>query len=510
MLPDGAHIPTKRLPEALKYRINQRSRSVSELEKLDQSLQQLSAMVRCARNDLQPVNRLPTEILSLILKETRLDIPSFLPDLGPAMSLCRRHNQGWIALLHVCQRWRDTVRSLSPTWYITDDDLVEFTFLDKIGTSSLFSVILGFYRRDFPLYVIERLSGPSHRLREFHILVSYWQKLPVSTVFQVLSSAAPNLMSLSFECQNQYGTGGSHLMPLFDGQTPSLKMLHLDGFSTWPAHYFHGLTHVSFCRQSADLSQRQSTSEFLDFLEGCPLLEHLILFDAGPMRWFNSDVGELCNDRRVHLENLRTFQWGYFKPATVPHITRLISHLILSQTAVYLWGVEYWSPDESCDISNLVSAFGVGVTKVTEWRFSFTKTNGERNSEYNVTLVDGLLYTSVITYGPQINRIAVLDQVRDIQILCIDTSTRPRRPWTHIAWKTLFRCLPSVAELRLRNTSADLLRALYPEDNMGIVCPLLGAVSIEGGPAASDIHHSYVNDLAERRSLRMSLPKAED
>ncbi|KAK0431947.1 hypothetical protein EV421DRAFT_1719996, partial [Armillaria borealis] len=101
--------------------------------------------------------------------------------------------------------------------------------------------------------------------------------MPVSTIFQVLSSATPNLISPSFECQNQSGTGGSHLMPLFDGQMPSLKMLHLDGFSTWPAHYFRGLTHVSFCRQSADLSQRHSTSEFLDFLEGCPLLEDLIL-----------------------------------------------------------------------------------------------------------------------------------------------------------------------------------------------------------------------------------------
>lgn len=188
----------------------------------------------------------------------------------------------------------------------------------------------------------------------------------------------------------------------------------------------------------------------------------------------------------------------------MPHITRLISHLILSQTAFYLWGIEYWSPDESCDISNLVSAFAADLTKVTEWRFSFTKTNDNRDSEYVVALVDGLLYTSEITYSLQVNRIAVLDQVRDIQILCIDTSTRPRRPWKHMAWKTLFRCLPSVAELRLRNASADLLRVLYPEDSMDIVCPLLRVLSIEGGPEASDIYHIYVNDLAERRSLRGS------
>ncbi len=157
----------------------------------------------------------------------------------------------------------------------------------------------------------------------------------------------------------------------------------------------------------------------------------------------------------------------------MPHITRLISHLILSQTAFYLWGIEYWSPDESCDISNLVSAFAADLTKVTEWRFSFTKTNDNRDSEYVVALVDGLLYTSEITYSLQVNRIAVLDQVRDIQILCIDTSTRPRRPWKHMAWKT-------------------------------IVCPLLRVLSIEGGPEASDIYHIYVNDLAERRSLRGS------
>ncbi|PBK66798.1 hypothetical protein ARMSODRAFT_344717 [Armillaria solidipes] len=152
------------------------------------------------------------------------------------------------------------------------------------------------------------------------------------------------------------------------------------------------------------------------------------------MRWSSSDDRELRNDRIVHFANLRTFQWGYFKPAAVPRITRLISHLILSQTAVYLWGVEYWLPDENCDISNLVPAFAAGVTKVTEWRVSFTKTNDNRNSEYVVAPVDGLLYTSGITYSPQVNfRIPILDQVRDIQILCIDTSTRPRRPWKHIA-----------------------------------------------------------------------------
>ncbi|SJL17523.1 uncharacterized protein ARMOST_21075 [Armillaria ostoyae] len=251
---------------------------------------------------------------------------------------------------------------------------------------------------------------------------------------------------------------------------------------SWP------FTYVSFCRQSADLSQRHSTSEFLDFLEGCPLLEDLILFDAGPMRWSSSDVRELRNDRIVHLANLRTFQWGYFKPAAVPHITQLISHLILSQTVVHLLGVEYWSPDDNCDISNLVSAFAAGVTKVTEWRFSFTKTNDNRHSEYVFALVDGLLYTSGITYSPQGHP---------------NIMHRYEHP-TAASLETLFRCLPSVAELRLRNASADLLRALYPEDSMGIICPLLRVLSIEGGPEASDISHPYVNDLAEGRSLRGS------
>ncbi|KAK0441739.1 uncharacterized protein EV420DRAFT_1235650, partial [Desarmillaria tabescens] len=54
---------------------------------------------------------------------------------------------------------------------------------------------------------------------------------------------------------------------LFDRQMPSLRMLYLDSFSAWPAHYFRGLTHVSFCRKSTDISQCPSTLEFLDFLE---------------------------------------------------------------------------------------------------------------------------------------------------------------------------------------------------------------------------------------------------
>ncbi|KAK0457299.1 uncharacterized protein EV420DRAFT_1689965 [Desarmillaria tabescens] len=288
---------------------------------------------------------------------------------------------------------------------------ISFTFLDKIDASSLLAIILGFHRRDFPLSAIERLSSLSHRLCEFHISISFWQKL----------------------------------------------------FSTWPANYFRGLTHVSIRRQSADFSQRHSTPEFLDFLEGCPLPEDLIFFDTGPMRWENNDDRELSKDRIA---------------------------------AVYLWGVEYWSSDTSCDISNLVSAFAASVNRVTEWRLSFSKTDS-RNLEYVIALVDGLLYTSVIT--------AVLNGVRDVQILRIDKSTRSQHPQTpRIAWKPLFRCLPSVVELWLWNSSVDIVRALQPDGGLDIVCPLLRVLSIEGSPEASDIYRPHVNYLAERRSLRGS------
>ncbi|PBK91833.1 hypothetical protein ARMGADRAFT_931407, partial [Armillaria gallica] len=116
-----------------------------------------------------------------------------------------------------------------------------------------------------------------HRVRALHLRLSEW-KTATPTVFETLSAsgAAPELVSLTIDTLGTVDAG-SHLPALFNGKMPKLRRLCLEYFSTWPSGYFTSLTHVCFHHQPVPQSARPSTSQFLDFLEGCPALEVLAM-----------------------------------------------------------------------------------------------------------------------------------------------------------------------------------------------------------------------------------------
>ncbi|KAF8206587.1 hypothetical protein K438DRAFT_1963598 [Mycena galopus ATCC 62051] len=89
--------------------------NVSELEMMDRALQNASAKLRGMRNSVQPINRLPPELLAYIFSETQLRLPSFLPApvqinqyRDPYITSDRYQ---WIVLLEVCRHWRGVIAS---------------------------------------------------------------------------------------------------------------------------------------------------------------------------------------------------------------------------------------------------------------------------------------------------------------------------------------------------------------------------------------------------------------
>uniref|UniRef100_A0A0W0EX32 Uncharacterized protein n=1 Tax=Moniliophthora roreri TaxID=221103 RepID=A0A0W0EX32_MONRR len=321
---------------------NQEKISIAELDEIERKLQIAASVLRGLRNSLQPVNRLPPELLSDIFLLSKQHLPSFLPLVRGGIRFFDNHS--WLAILHVCRLWRG-VAARCPALWGTIDNLrggVNPQVCLKRSRGAPVDVFLSITGPEFkPIQpeLVDALIPHIPRFRQFHINTDGW--FDPTPIYGSLKEPAPDLVSLSIVTKGRDVVGGV-LPSIFNDDMPKLRQLTLEHFTSWPTTYFTNLTHCClFDQWDATATSRPTTSQFLDFLESSPGLEELALVRAGPARLDVDDFPAVSPSNRViELPRLRELSLGDWPSS--PMIARFLSHLSMpSTTQIFLWGQRF-------------------------------------------------------------------------------------------------------------------------------------------------------------------------
>ncbi|KAK0232531.1 hypothetical protein IW262DRAFT_1450981 [Armillaria fumosa] len=476
--------------------------TTDKLDAIERRLQIAAAMIRGARNALQPINRLPPELLAIIFLMRQEHLPSFLPI--PCVGIYRpRHYRDWLKVLHVCRHWRAITATYTRLWATIDTDLDPATFIRRSSKAPL-TVYVGIRSGKINQSDLEIILRQTRRIRELHIDAFKWQT-SAAPLYELLKKPAKSLLSLTILIDGDRNSTPHDLPTLFRGRMPRLKQLCLEHISTWPKTHFQNLTHVCLYRQ--DRAFRPCTNDFLDFLEGCPLLEELALIDAGPTRSTAGDVPAVFSHRVVPLNHLRELNYGSLGYA-LP-ITRLLSHLALPASAsMYFWGAPLQLPTE--ELSQLIPdkpSHLHNLCNIKECRL--IRSLLSVGSSYQlVAVVDSVIYICGLFSPPEVVGMISHYPLNDVDTLVIEE--RLLNSFSNITttmWKDIFGYFPNLTYLRLRpyclpSPTRNILSALYPTQNPAgsaseIICPLLRSVQIEGGDDA--VPAAYIALLAGAR-----------
>ncbi|KAK7045633.1 hypothetical protein VNI00_007466 [Paramarasmius palmivorus] len=316
--------------------------SISEIDELERKLQIAASVLRGLRNSLQPVNRLPPEILSDIFMLSKQHLPSFLPLVRGGIRYFENHS--WLAVLHVCRHWRGVVARCPALWGTIDNlrgGVCPQTCLKRSRGApvDVFLSITGPEFKPIQPELVDALIPHIPRFRQFHVNTDGW--FDPTPIYASLKESAPNLTSLSIVTKGRDVVGGV-LPAIFNDHMPQLRQLTLEHFTSWPATYFTNLTHCClFDQWDATATSRPTTSQFLDFLASSPGLEELALVRAGPTRLQSDDFPSVSPPSRiVELPKLKELSIGDWPSSQ--SIARLLSHLSLpSTTQMYFWGQQF-------------------------------------------------------------------------------------------------------------------------------------------------------------------------
>ncbi|KAK0199493.1 hypothetical protein DFS33DRAFT_1367452 [Desarmillaria ectypa] len=500
---------SEELMDALMYRIQKNAVkwNTGKLDKMEKRLQTAVAVVRGARNSLQPVNRIPPELLSAIFSMAQHHLPGFLPLFGPQSTYNQATN--WMCVLRVCRHWRGVAATFHSLWTTISNERSPHTFLKRSG-DSLITVVAGLTKTYFDQQYVSAIIESLPRIRELH--VDFWEtgSLLGSSIF-LAETSAPNLVSLSLLMNKEPVFVGLHpaLRKLFNDEIPKLKQLCLGYFTSWPKGYFTNLTHL--CLYDQDRSSRPSTSNFLDILESSPQLETLALIDAGPTRYISDDLPLVPIDRLVALDRLCEFSMNSCNGIFA--ITRLLSHLSLPKHAkMFFWGTPLANHEEELsslfpsDISHLEN-----LQNITEYRLVEYNSDGSNDI---LSVADGVLFIRGRVSIPQLSTIPLRFPLSNVKALLFEAN--PSHPAhstsdlqvyaTSRMWRDTFDHLPSIESFSIRSNDMDktrrILEGLYPraEGNSEVPCPHLTSLRLEKYTAdPSAFLAFFIAVLAEER-----------
>jgi hypothetical protein len=256
-----------------------------QIRSLETRAQDVLRLIPSLRNLLQPVNRLPPEILSciarsLLLKNNASDTRSIIP------------------LTHVCRYWRNSITSVPANWTLIsslDKDLTALSLerakaaslrvrLDlDIGDPGFFDLLAPYVQNIGTL----RVTSPTtiEKLRQA------LPKFPQST---------PNLRSLSLNSDVHWGQSTDP----FGSLASTLRCLGLDDIPLYPSLLrLRSLTEFTYVNGRFDLP----LDTLLDFLEENRLLERIIL----GVKFKEASL--LSSRRRTAMENRVRYLSIYYR-----------------------------------------------------------------------------------------------------------------------------------------------------------------------------------------------------
>ncbi|KAK7025367.1 hypothetical protein VNI00_016078 [Paramarasmius palmivorus] len=444
-----------------------------QLDSLERKLQIVASAIRGRRNSLQPINRLPTELLCTIFLNTQLNLSSFLPD----DTEYNEHGNEWHSLLEVCRHWRGVVARCPLLWCTVDNTIITEKYLRRSQSAAL-TVYLGIKKPEFDHKALDLLLPHLSRVKELHMAVDGYESTQSVYTHPLLTSPAPALESLSI---GTFGkdpvVAGGALPNLFGGHIPRLTKLDLEYFTTLTSTHFPNLTHI--CLSYQHEGTRQTTSAFLDFLEASgQTLEELALIRAGPTLEETLDIPP-APGRYVELPRLKEMNLGEW-PAT-PLVGRFLSYLVTPGTAdLYIWGTMLSDP--FADLASVIpedSSRLTNVQGITKWYLThfFASQQGELLYTPFMAIVGssttGGNGSALHTYGPfQPTRLLEtlprfpLHNVRSFIVR--DSSLQTNR-FSTSSWKDILIKMGRLEELRILafqslGTTRAVLGALMPKE----------------------------------------------
>ena len=237
-------------------------------------------LVRCIKNSLAPISRIPPEVLSLVPDYYRKGGEDDEDDI----------DQDLITLTHVCRSWRDTFTSRSSLWARLD-----FANVDKTRTyiqRSQSSPLKLHLADDKVIDDAFALVIPHiHRLKSL-IADAY----ALSGVLEHFCCHAPLLGKL--DVYNSAAREPALDSELFGGDLSSLRELRLHGVTTHLP--WNDLANLRIVDLKA-FSQIYRTAQMLDFFESAPLLHTILL------RCQMLDSSDAPPERIVPLRHLKVF-----------------------------------------------------------------------------------------------------------------------------------------------------------------------------------------------------------
>ncbi|KAJ4468288.1 hypothetical protein J3R30DRAFT_3715222 [Lentinula aciculospora] len=498
------------------YKTKLNKYSAVELDSMEQKLQISLSLIRGVRNLLQPVNKLPPELLTLIFHQTQQHLPDFLPLPEPSPS-----SWHWLTLLQVCRQWRGLIASSPQLWSELDSGTLPERFLRRSSTVPL-KVYLSLKLHDLSEDILESIASQSRRFRELHLDADSWQSsiTTSSTIFHQFKFPAPTLASLTLLTDGRDIVNGT-LPHMFSGEMPRLKKLCLKHLTSWPSGYFQGLTHV--CLYDQNESTRPTMDEFLDFLVNSPFLEELALVRAGPTR---IDVGAESHSsppRIVSLLHLRQLDIGEWPSA--PLVARFLSHIHLTtNTDMYFWGEHMLNtahPDSEIagslalllpeDISRLEN-----MKHIRKWYLArqprvildtpFVSVTRTMKGEGRTLYMYGTFSASQLLPTQLLSRYPVLEvECLAVRDSCMDTTNANNLDVGF--WREILQGLPNLQKLEILafrsiGFTRAIIGALMPQSNTvepqsSLLCSRLTSLTIEHDVSLPAF---FIRTIAEARA----------
>ncbi|KAH9936016.1 hypothetical protein B0H21DRAFT_795774, partial [Amylocystis lapponica] len=260
------------LAKELLSRINNDSQDIrtGDFVDLENTISSALYAVRLIRNLRSPINKLPDEVLCLILG----NIPSTVYTTYGGIPCCKRTFQ-LVASTHVCSRWRKVALDRPSLWTSIYDSHAciesQKIFLER--------------SKDAPLRVyVHKPQSPFVRdlfaSHGSHIRSLVVKRDGCPNVIAHLAFPAPLLERLVIHHWSGPGQVQDTHLTLFQGDAPRLKVFTFHCPGLFPSNRFDGLVHLSI----GGLERRWSTSGLVLLLSRCPRLQELIFVQGTHVR----------------------------------------------------------------------------------------------------------------------------------------------------------------------------------------------------------------------------------
>ncbi|KAF9490493.1 hypothetical protein BDN71DRAFT_1454183 [Pleurotus eryngii] len=422
-----------------------------------------------------PVHRLPPEILASIFQRLQdLSTPSsYFPQLnGSADFATNTYPLEQVAL--VCRRWREAALAVPALWstiFHANDALIH-RCISRSSAASLNVFIQCPWHgiaveqalsRDLPL--MQAIKPHLDRVQELHLI-----EVSIASIISsdLLQSPAPILESLTISVGNHaFATvpNTPALTTLFNGETPKLRQVAFQGFTSWSPNLFQNLTHLTLSHQ--DTALPIPLSQFVSYLAACPLLRDLSIIR--PVLTFGGNAVT----PKVPLDHLQTLSLGSWSASQ--HISLFLKSITLpSSVNIFIWGTRHSTDDAITDICPFPPAF-ISSLNITQLRITHNTDRqlgslelgwGNEDSLYNVFLtptklqIDGQFLPDSVLLAA--TRAFPLATVTELWIGCQSYPELEKEQW-----KTFLSEFPLVKTLVISRRSSQ---------------PIISALTLEGGP----------------------------